>query len=92
MTKEQKFRKDCRRYLAIGNEMSPLEKEKRALKKDIDAYTQGANVTSGDVKVEYTDVKGSIDLDALLADYPDIDIEKYRKAPTKRIGIKLVEA
>lgn len=92
MTKEQAFRKNCKRYLEIGNAMSPLEKEKKALKKDIDAFTEGNNVTSKDVMVEYFDVKGSIDIEALLADHPEIDIEKYRKKPTKRIGIKLIEA
>lgn len=91
MTREQRFKSECKRYLELTDMMSPLEKEKRSLKKSIDAYTGGENTVEGRYSATYCEVKGTIDLDALLAEHPEIDLERYRKAPTKRIQIKVLE-
>ncbi len=91
MTREARFKSECKRYLEITEAMSPLEKEKKALKKSIDAYTGGENTTEGKYSATYTEVKGGIDLERLLAEHPEIDIEQYRKAPTKRIQVKIAE-
>lgn len=91
MTREAKFKSNCKRYLEIGEVMAPLEKEKKSLKKEIDAYTGGADTLEGRYSVKYADIKGAIDLEALIADHPEIDLERYRKAPTKRIQVKAIE-
>ena len=91
MTRLDRFKANCKRYLEIGEITAPLEKEKKALKKEIDSYTNGECVTEGKYMVNYNDVKGAIDLDALIAEHPEIDLERYRKAPTKRIQVKIAE-
>ena len=92
MTRVEKFKANCKRYIEIGGITAPLDKEKKALKKDIDAFTNGERTVEGRYAVDYIEVKGGIDIDALLADHPEIDVEKYRKASSTRIQVKIVEA
>lgn len=92
MTREARFKSECKRYLEITDAISPLEKEKKALKKSIDSYTGGENTVEGRYIVNYSEIKGGYDLEALIADHPEIDLEQYRKAPTKRIQVKIAEA
>lgn len=92
MKGERIFKENCRRYIEIGTITTPLEKEKKALKKSIDEFTEGHAVSIGGYSVNYADIRGQIDIDALLADHPEIDIEKYRKPSTTRISVKAVEA
>lgn len=92
MTRQERFKASCRRYLQILETAKPLEKEKRALKEFIDDYTGGENIVDGKYIVNYNPVRGGIDLEALLADHPEIDIERYRKPSSTRIQVKIEEA
>ena len=88
MTRLESLKKACKRYKELTAEISPLEAEKKSLKKTIDGYTGGQTTEAGRYTVVYTEVRGGIDLEALIAEHPEIDIERYRKAPTTRISVK----
>ena len=88
MTRIDSLKKACRDYIKVSEAIKPLEAEKKALKRTIDGYTGGATTEAGRFTVVYVEVKGSIDLEALKADHPEIDLEAYRKDPTHRIQVK----
>lgn len=69
----------CRRYENICEDIRVLEEEKTNTKRDIVEHCKEMNAKGKGYRLMKCTKKGSVDLERLLNDHPDIDIEMYKK-------------